>query len=41
MQAGLYRVEIEHASLSAGAKKPLGHEVDPTGRQGTAAQFNL
>jgi hypothetical protein len=41
MQAGLYRVEIEHPSLPAGDKKPLGHEVDPTSRDGTAARFNL
>jgi hypothetical protein len=41
MQAGLYRVEIEHPSLTAANKKPLGFEVDPTSREGNAARFNL
>jgi hypothetical protein len=41
MQAGLYRVEIEHPSLSGAANKPLGFEVDPTNRGGNTAQFNL
>ncbi|HEY3394721.1 MAG TPA: hypothetical protein VGK58_18595 [Lacipirellulaceae bacterium] len=41
MQVGLYRVEIEHPTISPGSAKPLGFEVDPTGRDGTMAQFNL
>jgi hypothetical protein len=41
MQVGIYRVEIEHPSLSAAERKPLGFEVDPTGRDGTTARFDL
>jgi hypothetical protein len=41
MQAGLYRVEIEHPSIPAGSKKSFGVEVDPTSREGTTPQFNL
>jgi hypothetical protein len=41
MQVGLYRVEIEHPTISAGSSKPLGFEVDPTSRDGVVAQFNL
>jgi hypothetical protein len=41
MQAGLYRVEIEHASLPSGSNKSFGFEVDPTSREGATARFNL
>jgi hypothetical protein len=41
MQVGIYRVEIEHPSLSADGVKKLGFEVDPTRRDGTTARFNL
>jgi hypothetical protein len=41
MQVGVYRVEIEHPSISADGSKPLGFEVDPTSRDGTTARFNL
>jgi hypothetical protein len=41
MQAGLYRVEIEHSSLSSGGKQPFGFEVDPARRGGNVARFNL
>jgi hypothetical protein len=41
MQAGLYRVEIEHPSIVSAAAKPLGFEADPTSREGNIAQFNL
>jgi hypothetical protein len=41
MQVGLYRVEIEHPTLSADHTKGLGFEVDPTRRGGTTASFDL
>jgi hypothetical protein len=41
MQAGLYRVEIEHPSLSSGGNKSFGFEVDPARRGGNVARFNL
>jgi hypothetical protein len=41
MQAGLFRVEIEHPSISTQDAKPLGFEVDPTRRDGTTARFDL
>lgn len=41
MQAGLYRVVVEHPSLPAGQAKGLGFEVDPTRRDGKAARFDL
>jgi hypothetical protein len=41
MQVGLYRVEIEHPSISEGTGKTFGFAVDPTRREGTIAQFNL
>jgi hypothetical protein len=41
MQVGLYRVEIEHPTISPSSSKALGFEVDPTSRDGTVAQFNL
>ncbi len=41
MQVGLYRVEIEHPSLSAKDAKRLGCEVDPMRRDGTTVRFDL
>ncbi|HJQ80299.1 MAG TPA: hypothetical protein VJ828_10105 [Lacipirellulaceae bacterium] len=41
MQVGLYRVEIEHPTISPSGSKPLGFEVDPSSRDGTMAQVNL
>jgi hypothetical protein len=41
MQVGIYKVEIEHPSLPANAQRPLGFEVDPTLREGSAVRFNL
>jgi hypothetical protein len=41
MQVGVYRVEIEHPALAGEDIKPLGFEVDPTRRDGTAARFEL
>jgi hypothetical protein len=41
MQPGIYRVEIDHPSVSSKNSKPLGAEIDPMIRDGTTLQFNL
>lgn len=41
MNVGVYRVEIEHPSMTGTGGKRFGFEVDPTRRDGSTARFDL
>jgi hypothetical protein len=41
MQPGIYRVEIQHPSVTAKNTKPIGAEIDPSRRDGTTVTINL